>query len=143
MEEGAWEEENVEPQRQEGASEQHEQEGTMLEDEEQSGQQRARGRQGSPPAISEVQSLLQLRLTQDLPSTAPTGSHNRCFRFELAAEICDCVLPLSLPSFSHLKPEHCSEPDSSKYFRASSRQGPLHTVVQPNPPFPDLPGVGL
>ena len=54
-----------------------------------------------------------------------------------------CVLPFSLPSFSHLKPEHCAEPDSSKYFRASSRQGPLHTVVQPNPPFPDLPGVGL
>jgi len=45
----------------------------MLEDEEQSGQQGARGRQGSPPAISAVQSLLQLRLTQDLPSTAPTS----------------------------------------------------------------------
>ena len=73
MEEGAWEEEDVEPQGQEGASEQQEQQGTMLEDEEQSGQQRARGRQGSPPAISEVQSLLQLRLTQDLPSTAPTS----------------------------------------------------------------------
>ena len=37
MEEGAWEEEVVEPQGQEGASEQQEQEGTMLEDEEQSG----------------------------------------------------------------------------------------------------------
>ena len=71
MEAGAREEEDVEPQGQEGASEQQEQEGTMPEDEEQSGQQGARGRQGSPPAISAVQSLLQLRVTQ--PATAPTS----------------------------------------------------------------------
>ena len=74
MEEGAWEEEDVEPQGQEGASEQQEQEGIMLEDEEQSGQQGARGRQGSPPAISAVQSPGYYLITAILQQNWTTGS---------------------------------------------------------------------